>query len=143
MKSKFFAVRIHKVDLDSILLVIRIVMGAAFMIHGWGKIQNPLHWMGAEALVPGILQALAAISEFGGGLSLILGLLTRLGGMGLTCTMIVAVIIHAFTLGDPFVNAKGGSSYELAAVYLTLALLFAIDGPGKFSIDHKVFGVKS
>ena len=66
------------------LLVLRLVMGAAFMHHGWGKIQNPMGWMGPEATMPAILQALAAISEFGGGLALIAGLLTRLGSLGIT-----------------------------------------------------------
>ena len=29
------------------LLLLRLVMGAAFVLHGWPKIQNPLDWMGA------------------------------------------------------------------------------------------------
>jgi putative oxidoreductase len=35
--------------------------------------------MGKESSIPGIFQALAAISEFGGGIALISGFLTRLG----------------------------------------------------------------
>jgi hypothetical protein len=49
------------------LLLLRLVVGAAFLFHGWSKIQSPLGWMGPEATMPAILQALAAISEFGGG----------------------------------------------------------------------------
>ena len=64
------------------LLGLRLVMGAAFMFHGWPKIQNPLGWMGPEAPVPAILQALAALAEFGGGMALIVGLLTRLASLG-------------------------------------------------------------
>jgi hypothetical protein len=44
------------------LLLLRIVAGLAFMFHGWGKIQNPTGWMGPNATIPGVLQALAAIS---------------------------------------------------------------------------------
>jgi putative oxidoreductase len=52
------------------LLLLRLVMGAAFLFHGWGKIQTPLGWMGPDAPVPGILQALAAVAEFGRGMAL-------------------------------------------------------------------------
>jgi putative oxidoreductase len=50
------------------LLVLRLVMGVAFVLHGWPKIQNPGGWMGAEAHVPAMLQALAALAEFAGGM---------------------------------------------------------------------------
>ena len=64
------------------LLLLRLAMGAAFLFHGWGKIQNPVGWMGPEAHVPAVFQALAAIAEFGGGMGLIAGLLTRLAAPG-------------------------------------------------------------
>jgi len=125
------------------LLLMRIVGGAAFMIHGWGKIQNPFGWMGAEASVPGFLQALAALSEFGGGLAWILGLLTPLACLGIASTMAVAAYMHAFTWGDPFVAKGGGGSYELALVYFCVAaLLFAL-GPGRLSLDRVIFGVRA
>jgi len=50
------------------LLLLRLVVGAAFLFHGWPKIQNPFGWMGPEAPMPGILLALAALAEFGGGI---------------------------------------------------------------------------
>lgn len=120
------------------LLLVRILMGVALIMHGWGKIQTPFSWMGADAPVPGILQFLAALSEFGGGIALLLGLLTSLAMVGLFCTMAVAVHMHAVIKGDPFV---GG--YELAALYLVLAVMFMITGPGKFALDNKIFGNKS
>ena len=122
------------------LLVLRIVVGAAFMLHGWPKIQNPTGWMPADAGVPGWLQALAAISEFGGGAAWILGLLTPLASFGILCTMAVAVHFHAIIRGDPFV-AKG-PSYELALVFLCVALLLILAGPGKYSLDYTLFGHK-
>ena len=65
------------------LLLLRLTTGTAFIFHGWPKIQNATGWMGEHAPVPGFMQALAAASEFGGGIALILGLLTPLGGVAL------------------------------------------------------------
>ncbi len=139
---KLFSVRNLPFEVDLVLLLIRLVCGYAFVLHGWGKIQNPLHWMGNESSVPAIFQALAAVSEFGGGFSLIAGFLTRLGAFGIGCTMAVAVYMHRFVLGDPFVNLSGGSSYEPASVFLLISLLLVISGPGRFSLDRGIFGAK-
>lgn len=122
------------------LLLLRLVVGAAFILHGWPKIQNPLGWMGAEASVPGLLQAAAALAEFGGGIALILGLLTRLAALGLAATMSVAAGMVHLPQGDPFVGKAGEASYELAAVYLACSLLFLLAGPGLFSVDRFLFG---
>jgi putative oxidoreductase len=119
------------------LLILRLVAGLAFVFHGWGKIQNPTGWMGPNANIPGVFQALAAVSEFGGGLAWILGVLTPLASFGLACTMAVAAYMHAFILKDPFVaRGPGSGSYELAAVYLCIAILFLLTGPGRFSLDR-------
>ncbi len=112
-------------------------------MHGWGKIQNPFGWMGDGAPVPGFFQFLAALSEFGGGIALLIGLLIPLAMLGLSITMIVAVSMHAFVLKDPFVaSEKGQGSYELAAIYLMIAVMFMLSGPGRFSLDRKFFGTK-
>lgn len=140
MKARIFIIRKQPVDVDAILFFIRIVCGCAFIFHGWGKIQNPLHWMGEESSFPTVFQLLAAISEFGGGIVLIVGFLTRLGALGIGCTMLVAVCKHFFVRGDPFVSLSGGPSYELALVYFSIALLLMILGPGRFSLDGKIFG---
>lgn len=122
------------------LLLLRLVAGLAFMFHGYGKIQDPFGWMGKDAGVPGIFQAAAAVSEFGGGLAWMLGLLVPLASLGLACTMTVAVWTHAVVLKDPFVPQGPGGSYELAAVYLCLAVLLLLAGPGRFSLDRALFG---
>jgi putative oxidoreductase len=119
------------------LLVLRVVVGLAFMFHGWGKIQNPLHWMGADSGVPSILQAMAAISEFVGGFAWIIGALTPLFSFGILCTMAVATFKHAVERGDPFVGK--GASYELALVFFCVALLLLLAGPGRWSIDAWLF----
>lgn len=123
------------------LVPLRLVAGIAMMMHGWGKIQSPFDWMGPEATIPGIFQALAAVSEFGGGLAWILGLLTPLASLGMLSTMAVATYFHAVIFKDPFVaKAAGGGSYELALVYLCVAVLLIFAGPGRFSLDRQIFG---
>jgi putative oxidoreductase len=121
------------------LLLLRLVMGVAFVLHGWPKIQIPMGWMGADASVPAILQALAALAEFGGGMALVVGLLTRLASLGIMSNMIVALGMVHLPHGDPFVSKTGGRSYELAAIYLACAILFLLLGPGRFSLDALLF----
>lgn len=143
MLSRFFSAPRYSTPGDLTLLLLRVVTGVAFMLHGWGKIQNPFAWMGPQGFAPAPLQALAALSEFGGGLALVLGLLTPLAALGISCTMAVAVSVHAFMRGDPFVHKTGGPSYEPAAIYLCIALVFVALGPGRFSLDRRLFGPRS
>ncbi len=120
-------------------LLFRMTLGSALMIHGWTKIQAPMTWMGDS--VPAIFQFLAAIAEFGGGLSWIIGLAVPISSFGIFCAMAVAVHMHAVIRGDPFVGKE--SSYEPALIYLVSSLLLFLAGPGKFSLDQKIFGSKS
>jgi putative oxidoreductase len=116
-----------------VLLILRVVAGAAFMFHGWSKIQTPFGWMGSDSSMPSLLQALAALSEFGGGLAWVLGLLTPLASAGILSTMAVALWTHAIVRGDPFVGKS--PSYELALVYAAIAALLMVGGPGRISLD--------
>jgi putative oxidoreductase len=122
------------------LLILRIVVGAAFMFHGWPKIQNATAWMGADAPVPPALQAAAAAAEFVGGAALILGLFTRLAALALAITMAVAAWMVHISQGHAFVAKPGDPSWELAAVYFACSLLFLLAGPGRFSLDALLFG---
>jgi putative oxidoreductase len=99
-----------------------------------------MDWMGPNATMPGVLQCLAAISEFGGGLALIFGLLTRLASLGIVSTMVVAIATVHLPNGHAFVNTAHGPSYEIAAVYLACAVLFVLIGAGRFSLDALLFG---
>jgi putative oxidoreductase len=122
------------------LLALRLIAGLAFMFHDWPKIQAPFSWMGADSGWPAPLLLLAALSEFGGGLCWVLGLLTPLASLGILCTMSVAAYLHAFQFGDPFVNMQGGRSYEMALLFWGIALVLLTLGPGRFSADARVFG---
>jgi putative oxidoreductase len=120
------------------LLFLRLIMGAAFVLHGMDKIAAPFTWM-QGAPVPAFLQAAAAVSEYFGGMALIIGLLTRPAAFGLFCTMTVAAVMAHIMRGDPFVSATGGASYEMAAIYWACALLLMLSGAGRFSLDAVLF----
>jgi putative oxidoreductase len=124
------------------LLLLRLIVGAAFVFHGWGKIQTPVSWNPPESpvFIPAFFQFLAAISEFGGGIGCMLGFLTPIASFGIGCTMTVAVYLVSMVFKSPFVNMTGGSSYELPLVYLGIALVFLVLGPGRFSFDKAIFG---
>jgi putative oxidoreductase len=124
-------------------LLLRVSVGAALMLHGWPKIQNATSWMGPEAPVPAAFQAVAAASEFGGGLLLIVGLFTPLAAFFVAATMATAAFMGHISQGDPFVSKTGGRSWELAAVYFSAAVLLLLAGPGKLSLDYAIFGGKA
>ncbi len=123
------------------LLFLRIFTGYAMAQHGLSKIQNPFGWMG-DAPVPGFLQALAAASEFFGGIALIFGVLTPLACLGIMSTMFVA-IMSIIMRGAPMVSAKPGDpSWEIAGLFFFIALTLFMTGPGVLSVDHFLFGRK-
>ena len=120
------------------LLIVRLVFGLGIMLHGWQKIQSPggpFGWMPQQAPVPGFLQGLATLAEFGGGLGIVLGLLTPLAALGLISNMLVALFMVHLPNGHPFVGAHGQPSFEPAADYLAAALLLLLTGPGAWSLD--------
>jgi putative oxidoreductase len=112
------------------------------MLHGWPKMLHPFNWMDAfHPGMPGLLQALQAFIEFGGGLALFVGLLTPLAAAGVAVGMAAALAVVHLPHHDPFVPAMPGqSSYELALVYLGIALVLMLVGPGRFSLDYLLFG---
>lgn len=120
------------------ILLVRLAVGAAFVLHGWPKIQNATGWMGPDG-PPGFLQAAAAVIEVAGGALLVLGLLHRVAAFALVAQMIAALALVHLPHGDPYV-ATGRPSAELAVVYLTLSLLLAATGPGEWSLDAVLFG---
>jgi putative oxidoreductase len=121
------------------LLVLRLVFGAGMIMHSLPKIQDPMHWMDKMPnAAPHVLQAIAALFEFGGGIAVMLGLITP----------IIAFIglIHFATAywmghrGMPWIGH--GPSAEVPSLYFTAMLALLLAGPGKISIDAVLFGRK-
>ena len=120
------------------LLIIRLALGAVFLMHGAQKlfeftIPGTVESFGAMcAPLPEITAPLVAVLEFAGGILLILGLLTRLVALLLAVDMVVAlVLVHA---AAGFWVAEGG--YEFVAVLGAAALGIALTGAGSLSLDR-------
>mgnify|MGYP003351816520 CR=1 FL=1 len=118
------------------LLVIRLGIGLAFMMHGSGKMFHPEHWpMLGSALAnwgvtfaPAFWGFMAAFAEFGGGVLMILGFLFRPAMIMMAFNMAVATSFHLHK-GDGF----DLYSHALEACVVFLGLAFV--GPGRYSLD--------
>lgn len=129
--------------LGTAMLVARLMLGAIFIGHGgqklfavWGGhgmvgFEKTIAGLGFPA--PEIFAYMSAIAEFGGGLALVLGVLTRLGAVAIAIDMLVAIFLvhlHNGLLGGP---GKPGFDFPLAC--LAGALVIALLGAGPYSID--------
>ncbi len=86
------------------LLLLRLYLAPVMMQAGWTKLQNfesTLSWFanpdwGLGLPAPELMLCLVILLELGGGLALLLGLFTRLTALGLSITMLVAMLtVHA------------------------------------------------
>jgi putative oxidoreductase len=80
---------------------------------------------------------LAALSEFGGGVLTVLGLLHPLGPLGVIGTMSIATTKAHW--GKPIWVAEGGA--ELPVTNIAVATALMLNGPGKYSLD-RVLGIR-
>lgn len=119
---------------DAGFLIARILMPVLFIVAGWGKItgyagtQQYMESMG----VPGFFLPLTILLEFGGGLAILFGFLTRFTAIvTVIFTLLTALLFHsdASVAGNSINFMKNMS---IAGGYL---MLF-ITGPGAISIDH-------
>ncbi len=130
------------------LLFLRMWMGYAMAMHGLGKMSAPFNWMDKMPNhPPGFLQALAAASEFFGGIALFFGFLTPLAALAVMSVMFVATMAIFTNPVTPttFINMgpqAGGDNAEPAMTYFVFALVLFLTGPGLLSIDAFLFGRK-
>ena len=86
------------------------------------------------------VQARAMMVPMGGGLALLVGLLSRVAALGIICNMIVAtVMVHAHV--GFFMNwtgAQKGEGFEYHLLAIALALLTALRGAGALSLDRAI-----
>lgn len=116
------------------ILVARILMPILFIVAGWGKItgyEGTQQYMQAMG-VPGALLPLTILLEFGGGIAVVLGFLTRTTAIFTAgFTLLTALLFHT--------NFAEGANSLMFMKNMTIAggyLLLFFTGPGKFSVDR-------
>jgi len=124
---------------DTGLLLLRVGIGLSYIGYGYPKlVGGPPMWdeLGQAMNYVGIAFAhavwgfLAAVSEFCGGIALVLGAFFRVAAFFLVCTMAVATIQH-FGRGDGY---RGGAYHSIELGVVCLALF--LTGPGRYSVDE-------
>ncbi len=120
--------------------LMRIFLGIALTVRGLFLMNNP---DALTRLIDENTQYLwfsaIIISHIGGGLSLLLGIFTRLGALIQIPILTAAVFVVHAEKG----LMMGGQSLELAALVLFLLVIYFLFGPGPLSLDQKFFHKKS
>ena len=116
--------------------LLRVVCGVALVVHGLPKILDPF---GAAGMVesigfwPGWLwSVLLAIGEFGSGVLLIVGFLTRPAALVATIILLVTVYYHWIQLD------QGWAGSEKSILWAAVTIFFAVNGARTFSVDRIV-----
>ncbi len=117
-------------------LVLRLTLGVLLLFHGTHKILTgigPIRDMIGSHHLPDFLAYFVYLGEVAAPVLIIIGLLTRIGGLLVVINMIVAVLL-AHTTMLTGTNDQGGYLLELQAFYLFSGLAVALLGAGRFSI---------
>ena len=123
------------------LALLRIALGLIFVAHGAQKLFGVFGGGGPAGTagffgsigIPaaGIMAWVVGFAEFFGGLSVLFGFLTPVGGALIACVMAVAILsVH---LKNGFFASNGGIEFPLILLAAALALVAA--GPGRYSVD--------
>ncbi|WP_028558929.1 DoxX family protein [Paenibacillus pinihumi] len=117
------------------LLLIRVVLGITFAIHGYDKfhsgIDNTAQWFASIGL-PQFLTYVVALLELVGGILLTLGLASRIISALYAIIMVFAIFMVKISVG--FI---GGAEIDLAL--FAMAILIVLAGSGKFALDRVFF----
>lgn len=130
------------------LVILRVALGATFMVHGWmklnpnGPIKGPagfggwLKQMGVP--LPVFFGWLVPLLETVGAALLILGLGTRILALGLAIDMVVAIVlVKRKMMSAQFMDQKvQGWEFEFALMAMALALVFT--GAGSVGLDRVI-----
>ena len=121
------------------LLILRLALGAVFIIHGVKHLRNrskTMNWTaGMGFSQPGLQWFFMSFAEVGVGVSLAFGLLTSFGTAGLISLMAVTYwTVHRHA--GFWITARPDEGWEYAFVLVTAAFGVALLGPGEWSIDH-------
>jgi putative oxidoreductase len=133
--------------MDIGLLAARVVLAWIFIYYGAAKLfgafpgpgphgihQTTQYMANTAHLHPGEFFAiLGGLIEFGGGIAVGLGLLTRLAGLALFGDMVMAMITVTWATGINSATSPPG--YQLNIAVGVLALAVALIGAGRFSVD--------
>jgi len=115
------------------LLVLRLVLGAIMIAHGFPKVFGGMHHhvdVVRSIHLPGWLAYLSAAAELGGGILLIAGFLTRFCALCICIDMLVAIVGVHFKNG--FLG-QGNYQFPLALAAIAFSLMFT--GAGPISLD--------
>lgn len=149
-------VQVRRGTIDLGLLILRIVVGVTFTVHGLQKLtgwmngpgqsgfadylaNKPNPGIGFHDNVTSILALVAGISETAGGIFLVLGLLTPIAGAALLGTILMAMTYKATLAGGLwFFAADGGNNgLELEVLLAGAAMALILTGPGTYSFDRR------
>lgn len=121
-------------------LILRVVLGISFFIHGLSKfqggIENIVGWFDSIGL-PGVLAYVVAVIELVGGVALVLGLGSRVVSILLSLVMIGAMVKVKFAVG--FLGNGQMAGYELDLAFLAMAIVIAINDSKLFALDQVIF----
>jgi putative oxidoreductase len=119
------------------ILVLRFALGAIMIAHGSQKLFGGMpRFMGMlqNMGIPPVLGYLTAAAEFGGGILLVVGLLTRLAALSIVIDMAVAIDKVHWKNG---LKGPGGYEFPMACATIAFALIFL--GAGPISLDGAFF----
>ncbi len=150
LNQRFRVTRDATVSRDLALVGARVGLAWIFVYHGAGTLFGAFGGGGIHAqaqffahvahLHPGTFFAvLGGIIECFGGAAVGVGLLGRLAAAGLVGDMVIAMV--TVTFGNGIVSSAAGSGYELNVALAALALVVAILGTGRLSLDAGVQAV--
>jgi putative oxidoreductase len=133
--------------IDLGLLVLRVLVGVTFSLHGFqklfgwfggGGLSGTAAWFRSLGFGDGRIAAvMAGASEIAGGVGLAAGLLTPFAAAAIIGTMTTAAFVNNASKG--FWSA--GNGWELNGYLIVIAVAVAITGPGALSLDA-AFGLQ-